>query len=58
MRSLDKRNLRAAPLPDDTLMLLCWLIALLGAFGVTGWLCYRLLEMPPFMLVPPAFSGS
>ena len=43
---------------DDSIVLLCWLLGLVGAFGFTCWLCFRLFHMPPFVLVPPSLGGS
>lgn len=58
MRPAGQQKLRPKLPLDDTFVLLVWLLALAGAFGVTCWLGYRLVEMPPFVLVPPSLGGS
>lgn len=58
MRSAAKRKLGADPPVDDSLVLFCWLLVLMGTFGLVCWLCYRLLHLPPFVLVPSAPYGS
>ncbi|MBI2513116.1 MAG: hypothetical protein HYV96_14155 [Opitutae bacterium] len=58
MRPSIRRKPPPGPTLDDSLVLFCWLLGLIAAFGLTCWLCYRLLQMPPFVLLSPSLGGS